>query len=123
MWGGGCGVRNVSFADSTIHPFIDLLIRTEYMGTYELFLLPAIRVGAMLLIPGLYVLFCDETFWVRYLYLAAIFLVPALFGGVYILHVLNLHLASIAGATAVFLGGWAVAVFGSSRGVASARLR
>ena len=102
--------------------FIDLLIRSEYMGTYELFLLPATRIGAMLLLPALYVLFCDETFWIRYLYLAALLLSPALFGTVFILHVLNLNLASIGAALLLFAGGAAVALFGSSRG-ASVSLR
>jgi hypothetical protein len=101
---------------------MDLVIRPGYMGTYELFLLPAVRVAAVMLIPGLYVLYCDETFWVRYLYLALILLGPALFGVVYALHVASIYVASIGVTAALFIGGWAVAVFASSRG-GPARLR
>jgi len=101
---------------------MDLVIRPGYMGTYELFLLPAVRVAAVMLIPGLYVLYCDETFWVRYLYLALILLGPALFGVVYALHVASIYAASIGVTAALFFGGWAVAVFATSRG-GPARLR
>ena len=101
---------------------MDLVIRPVYMGAYELFLLPAIRVAAVMLIPGLYVLYCDETFWVRYLYLVLVLLGPALFGVVYSLHVASIYAASIGLTAAFFAGGWAVAVFATSRG-GPARLR
>ena len=95
---------------------MDLVIRPAYAGAYELFLLPAVRVGAIMLIPALYVLFCDETFWIRYLYLALILIGPALFGAVYSLYVENILAASIALAVAFFAGGWATALFATSRG-------
>ena len=95
---------------------MDLVIRPGYAGVYELFLLPAVRVGAIMLIPALYVLFCDETFWIRYLYLALILIGPALFGAVYSLYVENILAASIALAVAFFAGGWATALFATSRG-------
>jgi hypothetical protein len=100
----------------------DLLIRSDYMGPYELFYLPALRVAAMLLVPSIYLLFCEETFWVRYFYLALVLLSPAAFGTVYLLHVTNIHMAAIATTIVLFAGGWLVTLVRSAQGV-NVRLR
>jgi len=89
---------------------MDLFVRAEFSSVYEIFLLPALRVSAMLLVPFLYRLFVEETFWTRYLYIAALVALPFAFSTAFYLVVLNFHVAAILGTAAVFLGGWAVVI-------------
>lgn len=92
---------------------MDLFVRAEYYGVYELFLLPGLRVVAMLIVPVLYRLFVEETFWVRFFYIAAIVALPFAFASVFFLVMLNHFAAGILAATGLFLGAWLVTILGS----------
>ena len=92
---------------------MDIFVQTEYFGYYELFLLPALRVSAMLLVPILYGLFVQETFWIRGFYIVAIVALPFALASVYILVVLNIGLAAILVTSGVFCGIWLATIFGA----------
>lgn len=55
----------------------DLLTRSPYFSAYELYLLPALRVALIVLLALLFGLADGETMWIRYLYVAAMVLLPA----------------------------------------------
>ncbi len=97
----------------TLAGFTDIFLRAEYFGVYELFLLPALRVAAMLLIPVFYRLFVEETYWTRSFYIAAIVALPFLFAGVFFLVVLNIFVAALLATAAGFCGAWLVTILGS----------
>ena len=99
---------------------MDIFLRAEYFGVYELFLLPGLRIAGMLLIPVIYRLFVEQTFWTRSLYIVIIVLLPFVFATVSYLTVLNVHYAAILAAAAIFGGAWLVTILGS-RSVAGRR--
>jgi len=100
---------------------MDIFLRAEYFGLYELFLLPALRVTAMLLIPILYRLFVDETFWIRGFYIAAIAALPFILAGVFLLVILNVFVGAILASAAGFCAAWLVTILGSRGAVGRRR--
>jgi len=97
----------------TLAGIMDIFMRAEYFGLYELFLLPALRVTAMLATPILYRLFVEETFWTRGLYIAAIVALPFALAGVFFLMVLNIHGGAILTSAVGFSGVWLATILGS----------
>ncbi len=97
----------------TLAGIMDIFLRAEYFGVYELFLLPALRVTAMLLIPIIYRLFVEETYWTRGFYIVVIVALPFVFAGVFFLVVLNISVAAILASAAGFCGAWLVTILGS----------
>jgi hypothetical protein len=95
---------------------MDLFLQPDFAGVYTLFLLPALRVAAVLLVPTLYRLFAEETFWVRGFYMAGIVAVPFALAVVFYLVVMNIHSAAIPATAGVFAGGWLVTVLGARSG-------
>lgn len=95
--------------------FLDLFLRADYFGPYELFYLPALRISLMLLASSLFYRFAGETFWVRYLYLILLLATPFALGPVRLLASMNYGLAAVGLTLALFLGGWAVALFAAGR--------
>ena len=104
----------------TLAGIMDIFLRAEYFGLYELFLLPALRVTAMLFIPILYRLFVDETFWIRGFYIAAIVVIPFVLAGVFFLVVLNIFGGAILASAIGFAAAWLATILGS-RSAAGAR--
>jgi hypothetical protein len=96
---------------------MDIFVRAEYFGVFELFLLPGLRVAAMLLIPVLYRLFVEETFWIRILYIAGIVAIPFAFASIFYLVTLNMFVGATLGTAGVFLGAWLVTILGSRSAV------
>ena len=92
---------------------MDIFVRAEYFGVYELFLLPALRVAAMLLIPVLYRMFVEETFWIRGFYIAGIVAIPFALACAFYLVALNMFVGAILATAGVFLGAWLVTILGS----------
>jgi hypothetical protein len=68
FFAGGLGLISV----------LDLFARANYHGVYELFQLPSLRIALMIAFPMLYYLYSEETFWIRYLYLSALIILPLL---------------------------------------------
>jgi hypothetical protein len=100
------------FAGSfTVAGVMDLFLRAEYLGVYELFHLPALRIGVLLMVPTLYYQYSNETFWIRYLYAAVIVVLPFAFGFVGLLTSANYPLAASIITAFLFLLSWAVALF------------
>ena len=97
----------------TLAGIMDIFLRAEYFGLYELFLLPALRVAAMLATPILYRLFVEETFWTRGFYIAAIAALPFALAGVFFLMVLNIRGGAILTSAVGFSGVWLVTILGS----------
>lgn len=89
--------------------FLDLFLRADYHGPYELFMLPALRIAVMLIVPTLYYQFSNETFWVRYLHLGLIVSLPWLLGLVPMLSGMYLGFLAVLLTALLFLGGWAAA--------------
>lgn len=102
---------------------LDLVMRADYFGPYELFLLPTLRIVVVLLSSVLLYLYWDETFWVRYLYLATYPLVPFVFGSVFLLESMNLRLAAVAISAAGFFGSLVAVTLGTGLSVRQLRLR
>ncbi len=94
---------------------IDLFLRADYFGPYELFYLPALRISLMLLASSLFYRFTGETFWVRYLYLVLLLATPFALGPVRLLTSMNYEPAAVALTLALFLGGWAMGLFAAGR--------
>ncbi len=92
---------------------LDLFLRADYHGPYELFMLPALRIGVMLILPSLYYQFSTETFWVRYLYLGLIAALPWVTGFVPLLSAMYLGLFAALLTGLLFFGGLAVAYLAS----------
>ncbi|MEE8440227.1 MAG: hypothetical protein V3S41_00780 [Spirochaetia bacterium] len=105
----------------TLAGVMDIFLRAEYFGMYELFLLPALRVTAMLLVPIFYLLFVEETFWIRGLYIVTIVALPFVFAGVFFLVVLNVFVAAILAGAVGFSGAWLVTILGSRTGAGRRR--
>jgi len=97
----------------TLAGIMDIFLRAEYFGLYELFLLPALRVTAMLLIPILYRLFVDETFWIRGFYIVAITALPFILAGVFLLVILNVFVGALLASAVGFCAAWLVTILGS----------
>ena len=95
--------------------FLDLFLRADYFGPYELFYLPALRISLMLLASALFYRFAGETFWVRYLYLLLLLAMPFALGPVRLLTSINYGQAAIGLTIGLFLVGWAVALFAAGR--------
>ena len=74
---------------------MNLFLRGDYSGVYELFLLPGLRIAAIVLAVILYGAFDSETFWTRYLYLFLLITLPAVAGVVYYLLAINVGVAAI----------------------------
>lgn len=99
----------------TLAGIMDLFLRAEYFGVFELFLLPGLRVAAMLVVPLLYRLFAEETFWTRVLYLVALAALPFAFAAIWFLLLLSYPLPAILAASAMFAGAWVVTILGGMR--------
>lgn len=106
----------------TLAGVTDLFLRADYHGAYELFHLPALRIGLVVLIPTLYYHFSAETYWIRFLHLLLIAAIPFVFGGVPMLVFLNYAAAAIAASVVLFLVSWTAALLWVG-GVRSLRLR
>ncbi len=89
---------------------LDLFLRADYHGPYELFMLPSLRIALLLILPTLYYQFSCETFWLRYLYLALMAVAPFAIAVVPTLSSMYLHSAAILLTVALFLGGWTIAI-------------
>ncbi len=88
---------------------LDLFLRADYHGPYELFMLPALRIAVMLILPTLYYRFSHETFWVRYLHLGVIVSFPWVLGLVPMLSAMYLGFIAALLTVLLFLGGCAAA--------------
>jgi hypothetical protein len=106
----------------TVAGFMDLFVRPEYFGSYELFLLPALRISLMLMLPVLFYFYAAETLWLRYAYLVLLAATPFALGTVPMLSLLNYPFAAIAVTLVLFLGSIAAALFAVG-GRRSLRLR
>lgn len=95
--------------------FLDLFLRADYFGPYELFYLPALRISLMLLAASFLYRFAGETIWVRYLYLLLLLATPFALGTVRLLTSINYGQAAVGLTIALFLVGWAVALFAAGR--------
>lgn len=60
----------------TVIGLLDTLVRAPYFTVYELFLLPTLRISLTLMVALLVGLIDGETLWFRYVYVAALVLVP-----------------------------------------------
>lgn len=107
------GLLSFIAGSMTLAGIMDIFLRAEYFGVYELFLLPALRIVAMLLIPIFYRLFVEETFWTRGFYIALIVALPFALAGVFFLVVLNIFVGAILVTAAGFCGAWLVTILGS----------
>jgi len=106
----------------TLAGAMDLFVRADYFGTYELFLLPALRIGLVGLAASLYYLFSAQPGWIRLVYLLLLLALPLALGTVPLLMNLN-YAAAAAGVTVfLFLSGWAMALFAAGS-VGSLRVR
>ncbi|MFW6313144.1 MAG: hypothetical protein ACOC2N_04595 [Spirochaetota bacterium] len=94
---------------------MDLFLRADYFGAYELFYLPALRISLMLLASSLLYRFAGETFWIRYLYLILLLATPFALATVRLLTSINYGAAAGALSLVFFLGGWAMALFAAGR--------
>ncbi len=106
----------------TLAGFLDLVVRADYHGPYELFHLPALRIVLMLVMPSLFYRFSADSSGFRFLYVLAILLVPAVLGLVPLLAISHYATASTIVAAALFLGGWATALLATG-GPARSRCR
>lgn len=92
---------------------MDLFLQSSYFGIYELFLLPALRVAAVLLVPVFYRLFVEETFWVRGFYLAAIVALPFAMAAVFLLVIMSMTAWAVVTTAAISSAVWLVTVIGA----------
>ena len=97
----------------TLSGIMDLFVHGGYFGLYELFLLPALRVVAVLIVPVLYLLFAEETFWIRGFYMAAIVALPFAMAAVFFLVILSMPGWAIIATAAMFAAAWLVTVLGA----------
>lgn len=104
----------------TLFGVLDLFIRAEYQGIYELFHLPALRLAVMVAVPLFYALFAEETFWTRYLYLVAMSALPLLPGLIGLLSMAGYGVLSLVVTPVILAAAYAGSVFvgGSSRSAA-----
>jgi hypothetical protein len=94
----------------TLAGLVDLAVRGDYLGPYELFHLPALRIALMLILPSLLYRFSSGTSASRYLYVLAVFLVPFILGAVPLLAGSHYTTASWVVAAALFVASWAMAL-------------
>ena len=106
----------------TLAGLMDLFLRADYHGVYELFMLPALRLAFMLYVPSLYYRFSSENSWIRYLYLLLMCGVPFALGLVSLAAAMYLGSASVLGTVGLLIGGCAVALFGAG-GIGMYRFR
>lgn len=100
----------------TLVGVLDLFVRAEYQGVYELFQLPALRLAILVAVPLCYELFAEETFWTRYLYLAVMLLAPLLPGLVGLLTASGYAVLALLVTPVVVVASYAAAIFvGGSR--------
>ena len=109
--------RFLSFASFLAGAFtlagtMDVFIRADYFGPYELFYLPALRIALMLIAPSLYYHLSSGTFWVRYVYLILLLGLPFALSPVALLTSMSFGPAAAALTAALFVGGWAFVLFG-----------
>ena len=95
----------------TLAGLLDLVLRADYYGTYELFQLPALRIALMLVLPSLFYRFSAGSSSSRYLYIPAILFVPLVLGAVPLLAMSYHTTVSAIVAAALFLASWAIALF------------
>lgn len=105
----------------TMQGFFDLFQR-DFFGPYELFVAPSMRVSLMLLVSTVYYHFADETFWIRYLYLLLLAIVPFVAATPQLFVALNLLGIGIGLTATLFLGSFACFLFWTGAG-GSLRLR
>lgn len=101
---------------------MDVFVRPVYLGAYELFHLPALRIALMLMLPVLSYHYAAETLWLRYLYLVLIVAAPFALATATLLVNMNYALAGVAVTVALFAGGWASALLAAG-GLRSLRFR
>ena len=94
----------------TLAGLLDLALRADYHGPYELFQLPAMRITLMLVLPSLFYRFSAGSSPSRLLYIVAILLVPLLLGVVPLFAVSYRGTTSTIVAAVLFLGAWAMAL-------------
>ena len=82
-----------------------------YVGSYELFVAPSMRIVVMLVVSVAYYRFCAETFWTRYLYLVMLAAVPFLAGVPQFLFAVNILAGAIPATIGTFLGAFAMVLF------------
>lgn len=106
----------------TLAGLMDLFLRADYHGAYELFMLPALRIAFMLYVPSLYYRFSSEASWIRYLYLLLMCGVPFALGLVPLAAAMYLGPASVLATVGLLIGACAVALFGAG-GIGMYRFR
>lgn len=101
---------------------MDVFVRPVYLGAYELFHLPTLRITLMLILPVLSYHYAAETLWLRYVYLLLIIATPFALSAAPLLISMNYTLAGAAVTAVLFAGGWAAALFAAG-GARSVRFR
>jgi hypothetical protein len=105
----------------TVLSFFDLFLPAGFYSPYDLFLLPLVRVSLMLAVPALFYLFSNTMSWARYLFLAALFLLPFAYGAVFSLQAANFATWSTIATIGLLLGSATLAIT-TEGGVRSLRL-
>lgn len=106
----------------TLAGILDLFVRAEYHGAYELFLVPALRITMVLLVPTLYYHYSCGTYWVRYVHLVLMTATPFALGIVPLLASMNLWWVAVSATVVLFLVAWAASLL-SIGGVRALRFR
>lgn len=95
----------------SLESILDLFLRGDYFGIYELMLLPSLRISGVFFASLLFRAFGSETFWTRYTYLLLLLLLPFLLGVVYFLMSLNIGAAAVALSGVLFAVTWFLLLF------------
>ena len=106
----------------SLESVLDLFLRGDYFGVYELMLLPSLRVSGMVYASLLYRAFDTETFWTRYIYLLLLLLLPGLLGAVQFLLGLNIGAAAVSLAGLLFALTWLLLIVFAGKSKTRARL-
>jgi len=103
-------LRSFLVGGFTVLSFFDLFLPAGYYSPYDLFLLPAMRVSLMLAAPAFFYLYSDTMSWHRYLILLGLFLLPFVYGVVFLLQSANFDAWATLVAATLLVGSASLAI-------------